>query len=191
MTVTDQSYDGSTALVAWAFALAERHLANDLPRRWTHVREVIRLGSEICQRYGDDADLLVAACAVHDLGWSPQLDEHGIPALTGAVYLRTLSAPRRLTNLVGNHGCAAVEADFKGLGGLAGEFPDERSAVRDALWWCDISVGPDGQRMTLDERIAEVPKRYPDDHLGLLYWKAAEPEIRGAYERTAALLAGC
>ncbi|WP_223839781.1 hypothetical protein [Saccharopolyspora pogona] len=36
------------------------------------------------------------------------------------------------------------------------EFTDELGPLRDALWYCDMTTGPDGQRLTFEERILEV-----------------------------------
>lgn len=34
----------------------------------------------------------------------------------------------------------------------------------DLLWYADMTVGPDGQRVSLPARMAELRERYPADH---------------------------
>ena len=36
------------------------------------------------------------------------------------------------------------------------EFLREESATADALWYCDLTTGPDGQDFNVDERLAEI-----------------------------------
>lgn len=42
--------------------------------------------------------------------------------------------------------------------------PRPAQELLDALILCDMTVGPRGQRMTVDERIAETLVRYAPDH---------------------------
>ena len=62
------------------------------------------------------------------------------------------------------HSSAVAEAEFLGLSAELAEFRDERTLVRDLLWYADMTTGPDGQCMTFESRMAEVRKRYPAEH---------------------------
>lgn len=143
--------------------------------------------------YPDDGELLVASAAVHDVGWAPQLAVSKFPALDGAGFLDRLGAPARLVNLVANYSYAWMEAKLRGRLAEMAKFPDEASPVRDALWYCDISVGPDGVRMPVTERLAEARVRYAHDPLGEQFFALVEPELLAAANRTEKLLAsvGC
>ncbi|WP_229405311.1 hypothetical protein [Micromonospora sp. NBRC 110038] len=68
-------------------------------------------------------------------------------------------------------------------------FADEESAVKDALWYCDMTTGPDGRDLSVSERLAEVRSRYGPDHLVTRFWVRAEPAILAAVERTEERLA--
>ena len=56
--------------VAWAKAIAERHLAAALPGRWAHVQAVAARASEIVDAAPDDGELVVAAAWLHDVGYA-------------------------------------------------------------------------------------------------------------------------
>ncbi|MEU8369058.1 HD domain-containing protein [Micromonospora tulbaghiae] len=171
-----------------AATLARRHLAEHLPRRWTHVQAVAakaaRLGAELALER-DDADLLCAAAWLHDIGYSPDIRDTGFHSLDGARWLLDQGLDYRLAALVAHHSCASYEADGRGLGAeLRAEFDREQSAISDALWFADMTTGPDGQDFTAEERLAEIRERYGPDHLVTEFWKAAEQPLLEAIERT-------
>jgi hypothetical protein len=186
-------FDPDDAFSDWACRLARQRLAEPLPRRWSHVDGVVALARNIQGAYGEEGELLVAAAALHDVGWAPDLALSGFPALDGARFLVGLGAPARLVNLVANYSCARVEAQLRGRLEEMAQFPDEASKVRDALWYCDTSIGPDGVRMPVAARLAEARVRYADDPLGERFFAAIQPELLAAAARTETLLAsaGC
>jgi hypothetical protein len=174
-------------LERWALALAE-DLLGDSGRRWTHDLGVIARAREIREAYGEHGELLVAAAALHDTGCSPKARRSRLEPLDAGWYLRDAGAPERLINLVANLDCAQVEAELRGLDSLLGEFPDERGPVRDALWYCCLTVGPDGEPTTLAERASELRLRYASDPIILRWYERSEAELSGAIERTEALI---
>lgn len=69
------------------------------------------------------------------------------------------------------------------------EFPFEDSPTLDALVTADLTTGPDGQRLTYDERIDEILKRYPPDDPVHRTWVKAAPILKESVKRTEARLA--
>ena len=69
---------------AWAEALAERYLSQALPRRWAHVQAVAGRAASAADALGDDADLLVCAAWLHDIGYAPSVADTGFHSLDGA-----------------------------------------------------------------------------------------------------------
>ena len=59
------------AVVGWAYELAESLLADPLPRRWAHTRGVAARAESLAPALGDDAEALVAAAVLHDIGYAP------------------------------------------------------------------------------------------------------------------------
>jgi hypothetical protein len=176
-------------VVTWAREEAERKLASELPRRWAHVQGVARRAAEAAPLFdSDEGQLLVGAAFVHDIGYSPELNTTGFHPLDGARYLRRIGAPDRLVNLVARHSSAYKEAQMRGLSNDLAAFPDDESAVRDALWWADMTTTPDGDVTTIDQRIAEIQVRYGAEDVVASFIQQAESELTGAVSRTIARL---
>jgi HD domain-containing protein len=161
----------------WAWALAEQYLARVVPRRWAHVQGVARVGLHVGEAVlnSADRDLLVAAALLHDIGYAPPLVDSGYHPLDGARFIvagepagepggvpgdRPSEHLPHLANLVANHSAARFVAELRGFGDELTEFPDERNALRDALWYCDMRVGPAGHPVTFEARIADIRARH-------------------------------
>jgi putative nucleotidyltransferase with HDIG domain len=170
-------------LEPWAKAQAERLIA-PLGDRWTHVQAVADKARRMAAVLSaEDADLLVAAALLHDVGYAPSLARFGFHAVDGAWFLRG-QGQERLARLVAHHSGARFEAEERGLVEELAAFPVEDGPVTDALTFADMTTGPAGQPMTLDERIEEVQRRYPPDdpvHRAIVN---AHPELRAAINRT-------
>lgn len=149
------------------------------------MQGVARRAEEIDSAVGQDADLLTAAAWLHDVGYAPDLVNTGFHPLDGARWLRQGGVDDRLAALVAHHSCALLEAEERGLTDtLLSEFPREESATADALWFCDITTGPDGELLAPADRFAEIKKRYGPGDLVTRFITRAEPEIMAAVRRT-------
>ena len=101
------------------------------------------------------------------------------------------SAIEQLWTLVAHHTCAQIEADERGLGEvLAAEFPigDVAPSAVAALTYCDMTTGPDGQPVDVEERIAEILTRYPADHVVHRSIARAAPGLRAQVAEVSALV---
>lgn len=171
--------------VAEARRLAEAHLAGTLDRRWRHVQAVAVRAEEVAAALEMDRELLVGAAWLHDIGYAPEASDTGFHPLDGARLLRSLDIDERVVVLVAHHSCATIEANERGLENeLRREFPIESGPVADALWFCDMTTGPDGERLSVDERLAEIRRRYGAEHVVTRFVNRAEVAIRGAADRT-------
>ncbi len=176
-------------LVTWAFDTARGKLAVALPRRWRHVRAVADKAVRIRRLVEPDGDLLVAAALLHDIGYAPDVVRIGFHPVDGARYLASIGAPDRLVGLVAHHTCARVEAELRGMTAELAAFADERTPLRDALWYCDLTIGPDGESLTVTDRLAEVEQRYGPEDVVTRFIRTARPELLRAVERTERRLA--
>jgi HD domain len=151
----------------WATEIARNLLEDPLPRRWAHTQGVAAQARRIAPILGQDAELVEAAAWLHDIGYSPGLVGTGFHPLDGARYLRdALRASPILCRLVANHTGALIEADERGLAeSLASEFPATEPLLSHALTFCDLTTGPDGRLLSVDERLAEIRARYGPDHI--------------------------
>jgi hypothetical protein len=172
-----------------ACSLARSHLADDLPQRWRHVQGVARRASQIAPSVAGSDDTLVCAAWLHDIGYAPEVAASGFHPLDGARFLAAAGVSKRLVGLVAHHSCAALEAELRGLGAELADFEHEQGAVRDALWYCDITTSPDGEPVAAAERIAEIKQRYGPGHLVTRFITLATPDLLAAVRRTEQLLA--
>jgi hypothetical protein len=150
-----------TGLVDRARRLAHRLLAVNRPERWQHTQGVAEQAARIAVAV-DDADrpLLIAAAWLHDIGYSPAIENTGFHPLDGALHLAGRGWNDRLVALVAHHSGARFVPAERGLTALMNRFPFEDGPVADALTYADQTIGPHGCRMTMPDRIAEAITRH-------------------------------
>jgi hypothetical protein len=172
-----------------AAGLARAMLAEALPRRWRHVRSVARRARWVVKQLSLPDDL-VAAAWLHDIGYAPGLAETGFHPLDGARYLRRQGVDAQVVSLVAHHSCAHIEAEVRGLGSaLASEFPPADPGLSDALLYCDMTTGPDGDFVRPADRLVEIRGRYGPDHEVTRFVERAASEILTTAGRVEQLLA--
>jgi hypothetical protein len=151
----------------WAEEIARKLLEIPLPRRWAHSQGVAAQARTLAPILGTDDDLLEAAAWLHDLGYSPDLIDTGFHPLDGARRLRDVEhADDMLCRLVAHHSCAVTEAEERGLSRvLLREFPRPPRGLAEALTYCDLTTSPDGDLLAVDDRLAEIARRYGPGHV--------------------------
>jgi hypothetical protein len=154
-----------------------------LGRRLRHVERVAELASRIAPVFGDEGDLLIAAAYLHDVGYGPELAMTGFHPLDGARYVQG-QGYARLASLVAHHSGARIEAGLRGLSDELAEFTFEGSALDEALTYCDMTTGPDGRRVRLEDRVAEINERHGPDSPTTLAINASVPEFEQARAKT-------
>jgi HD domain len=169
--------------------LAQAKLETTLPRRWKHVRSVARRARRVADSLELSDDLECAAW-LHDIGYAPDLAFARFHPLDGARYLRGTGADETVISLVAYHSCASIEARVRGMDvELASEFSLGDPALTDALLYCDMTTGPDGEYVRPADRLAEIRSRYgPDDEV-TRFVELAAPEILDTATRIEQLLA--
>ncbi|HET6909099.1 MAG TPA: HD domain-containing protein [Mycobacteriales bacterium] len=142
-----------------------RELLAGLPARLRHVEAVAQRARAVAARVAaEEAEVAVAAAWLHDIGYASELALTGFHHLDGARYLRSLGE-NRLAGLVAYHGAASEEAQLRGLAEELGEFEDEASPVAHVVTYADVTTAGDGSEVTLVDRIADVRRRYGDEHV--------------------------
>ena len=162
----------------WAAATAEELLA-PLGRRWTHVRAVAAVADRLGPALEEDHQTLVVAAYLHDIGYAPSLAIEGFHPLDGARFVRD-QGDERVASLVAHHTGARIEAQFRGYHDYETEFPFAESVMHAALTYCDTTTGPDGSRVSVQYRVAEVQTRYGADHVTARAMIAGLPEFLSA-----------
>ncbi|MBJ8343003.1 HD domain-containing protein [Antrihabitans sp. YC3-6] len=163
--------------------VAREQIAISLPTRWLHVQGVGAQAEQIAPAFGGDGEDLIAACWLHDIGYAPALAHTGFHPLDGARFLRAEGWPERICGLVAHHSFADLEAELRGVEGLD-EFENEDSAVRDAVWYCDMTTGPSGERVDVHQRLDEIVARYGPADVVSQFISRARSELVAAVERT-------
>jgi HD domain-containing protein len=176
-------------IVAWAAEESRARLA-PLDSRWDHCRGVALRAQRVQAAVElDDRALLVAAAYLHDVGYAPELVRYGFHPLDGAIWLQAHGL-HRLAGLVAHHTAARFEADAHGLADELAAFPDERSAVTDALAYSDLTTGPRGELVTVAERLGEIERRYGHTSPVVRALARASDALSGMVARTEARLPG-
>jgi putative nucleotidyltransferase with HDIG domain len=153
----------ATLSVTDARDLAESVIGG-LPDRWRHTAAVARRAQELFTAIGrHDREVLVAAAWLHDIGYGALAQRTGFHPLDGAMLLDERDWPQRVSALVAHHSGACFVADAVGLGATLRSYPQEKSAVADALTYADQTVGSRGERLAIDDRIADMLRRHGPD----------------------------
>jgi putative nucleotidyltransferase with HDIG domain len=176
-------------LVSSAADLAEKLVA-PLGQRWQHVQAVAARAAGIARAVAvQDRDTLIAAAWLHDIGYSSQINRTGFHPLDGARFLRQSGWSDEIVNLVAHHSGARFEAEQRGMTAELNSFPFVDSPLLDALVAADLTTGPQGQRLSYDERIGEILNRYPAEDPVHKTWLTAGPILKESVRRVEARLA--
>ncbi|GAA2750151.1 HDIG domain-containing metalloprotein [Amnibacterium kyonggiense] len=151
-------------------------------QRWRHTQAVAARAGQAAHLFSsNDAEALVAAAWLHDVGYAPQLNRHGFHPVDGAEHVRHRLGWPGVAGLIAQHSGARFVAHSRGLGHLLRPFAESRfwsGPVADALTWADQTTGPDGRRVTVEDRIDEMLQRHGTD----------SPNARSNTERAPALV---
>ena len=170
-------------------ALAALAGLSELPSRMAHVTGVAAVAAEIADRLDlTQSELLIAAAWLHDIGYAESLAATGFHPVDGATWAREASFPETVVSLVAHHTGAAIEAEERGMQDALADFERPDSLLLDMLTFADLSVGPGGDPVIAEDRIAEILDRYPVDHPVHRAVIRSTPELLGAAERIRRLL---
>lgn len=105
---------------------------------------------------------VVTAATLHDIGYAhPVLDFH---PLDGAGFLQDLGFSPVVCHLVAHHSASTFEAEFRGIS--LSEYRnfdahrDDLGPAHRLVWWADLTTGPQGQLMTVEERLDDIVDRH-------------------------------
>lgn len=127
--------------------------------RLDHVLAVGEKARQVARKLEQaDGQVIIAGAYLHDIGYAKPLVDTGLHQIDGARWL----ADQGLTliaSMVAHHSEAGVELELRGHKELLEPFerPDQHFA--DALTYCDVTTGPSGEDVSLNERIEDVGRR--------------------------------
>ena len=132
--------------------------------RWLHLQAVGRSAEELGVRGIDVSEAVVMAAWLHDVGYADTVANTGFHPLDGAEWLRQQAAPEGVVALVAYHSAAQFEAEERGLAEELARFPAPDQDQLDVLTLIDMSTSPTGEQVPVNERLAEILARYPEEH---------------------------
>jgi hypothetical protein len=178
----------ASPVVQWAEDCVHDLLGHLRPRI-DHVLAVGAKARRIASAFDPrHAEMLVASAYLHDIGYAPALVDTGLHQIDGARWLRS-QGHEELANLVAHHSAAHVELRLRGRLELLAPYSRPPHDLAAALAYCDITTGPQGQDVTLDERITEVGVRRGRDSVVSRALVTALPELEEAVAWTSDRLA--
>jgi len=152
--------DSSGVDVEKARTLAAVVLA-DLPDRWEHTKAVAAQAEAVSGTVEPaDREVLVAAAWLHDIGYGVQARDTGLHSLDGARLAERWEWPPRVAALIAHHSGARYVVGGLGFTEALRAYPDEGSAVTDALLYADQTTGPRGELWPAAARIAASVRRH-------------------------------
>lgn len=156
---------GSLKTGGWAADLATELLSSELPNRLLHLLGTAGQARRLRGVKGMHLEALEPAAMLHDVGYARALVETGFHAIDGARYLRAVGVDEEIVSVVAHHTCAAVEADLRGLSGALADFDPPPRLMAEAMIFCDMTSGPRGEVVTVEERIADILVRHRGDQI--------------------------
>lgn len=135
-------------------------------------------------------DEVEAAAWLHDVGYAKGVAVTGFHPIDGAMFVRDQGFPSSVVSLVAYHTGAETEAAERGLSDALAVFERPDPALLDVLTFSDLTVGPDGERVEVEERIAEILSRYPNGHPVNQAVVRSSPALLAASQRVKRLIAG-
>lgn len=156
----------------------------DLPRRWAHVQGVASAASLVALTLDPvDADAVIAAAWLHDIGYAADLAATGFHPVDGAKFARDAGMPELVVSLIAYHSGAAFEAEERGLSAELGRIPPPPQEVLDLLTFADMTTSPDGVAVSGEQRVAEILSRYDEGDPVFAAVSRAIPELLAAVVR--------
>ncbi|MFC7443196.1 HD domain-containing protein [Laceyella putida] len=114
--------------------------------------------------------LLVQACFLHDIGYSPSLNQYQFHPLDGAIFALSQGFAKPVVAAVLYHSGARELAD-RTRPDLAVSYRENDRFLNkvdrlfiDLVTYCDLHTSPTGEAVSLDERVGDVVRRYGEEH---------------------------
>lgn len=148
-------------LIVAASRITADALEDDAAGRLHHCAAVAAKAEELAVTVtASEAEVLIAAAWLHDIGYSEKLSDSGFHPLDGALYLRERGWPRTVCALVAHHSGSRFVARVIGLDDRLSEFEFVEDVVSDALTVADNTAGLNGMTMSLEDRLRDKSKRH-------------------------------
>ncbi|WP_375430169.1 HD domain-containing protein [uncultured Friedmanniella sp.] len=147
------------------------------PDRRAHSLEVGRKVQSVQTLVGQGLrEDLVTAGTLHDIGYG--YPDTGFHPLDGARLLAREGFSPVVCSLVLRHSASMIEAEERGIDlAVYGDFAvnDDLAAAHQLVWWADMTTGPTGETVTVEDRLDEIATRYGPEDLVTRFIRRARP----------------
>lgn len=177
-------FEAATAALAPALAA---ELLGGVDSRLAHSLAVGRRAEQLTAGWpAAHRHVIAAAAYLHDIGYSPQCVDTTWHPLDGARWLARHGWAPAICRLVLWHTAAWHEGRLRGLyAAAADEFgpPALTDPAAAALTAADLTTGPAGEPLSVDDRIADIRRRYPAGSLVICALDLAEADMRNLVDQ--------
>lgn len=152
--------------------LLAQYIDPTLPR-YDHILGVVHKMEQLLSQLpvtDDWKPLLLQACYLHDIGYSPTLNTYNYHQLNGAIFAHNKGFPKPVIAAVLFHSCAYHDA-LSSRPDLIDIYEQNKASLDeldrlfiDFVSYCDLHTSATGEPTTLRERIEDVSIRYGADH---------------------------
>jgi HD domain len=141
--------------------------------RYHHILGVVRLMKEILPKLNFNEEVkkeLIQAAYLHDIGYSPKLNKTNFHPFDGACFAFKAGFNKPVIAAVLFHSEAyetvkEKRSDLLPAYSLNHDLLDEQDRLfTDLVTYCDVQTSPQGEKVSLDERVRDVVKRYGEHH---------------------------
>lgn len=138
--------------------------------------------------------LLLQACYLHDIGYSPELNQYNYHQLDGAIFAAKQGYPKYIIATILFHSCAYEgviysRPDMKQM--YEDHFvllDDQDLMFIDLVSYCDLHTSANGENTTLAQRVKNVVERYGDTHEVSKIMLSNVPHFRQIIDRVTKLI---
>jgi len=167
---------GACAAKGKAAVMDEERLARYLApheRRYQHILGTVRRMEALLPHLDVPPAwhaLLVHACYLHDIGYSPSLNQYGYHPLDGALFAQSQGFAKPIVAAVLYHSGARETAQRTRPDLAASYRENDRFLTKvdqlfiDLVTYCDLHTSPTGAEVSLEERVKDVVRRYGEGH---------------------------
>ncbi|MDQ0418843.1 hypothetical protein J2Z48_003048 [Croceifilum oryzae] len=141
--------------------------------RYHHVLGVVERMRELLEKINIPSEWkpqLVQTAYMHDVGYNEQLNQHNFHPLDGALFAEEIGIPKPIIAGILFHSDAYTSVkhtrpDLIEIYDKKYNLLDEIDhTFIDLITYCDIHTSPVGAKITLEERVLDVIKRYGEGH---------------------------
>jgi hypothetical protein len=165
--------------------------------RYNHILGVVRNMEQLLPQItlaSDCPSLLTQACYLHDIGYSPKLNEHNYHQLDGAIYAADQGFPKPIIATLLFHSCAYEgvlysRPDLKEIYEMhLKQLDTEDQMFIDLVSYCDLHTSANGEKTTLRARVDDVAVRYGKEHEVSKIMYANEPIFEEIMKRVTRMI---